>query len=100
MYDPNRKIEDLLADYAEALRDGYVPVFLRSLLRGEGAAIHSSREFWESTEVVRILNWVSFAEKATTPDVSLFISRTNARIRTRVKRMRRPARRRVAAEFT
>ena len=100
MYDPNRTIEDLLTDYAEALRDGYVPVFLRSLLSGEGKAIHRSREFWESTEVVRILNWLCFAEKATTPDVSLFISRTNARIRTRLKRMRRPARHRTAAEFT
>lgn len=100
MYDPNRKIEDLLTDYAEALRDGYVPVFLRSLLRDEGKAIHHSREFWESTEVVRILNWMSFADKAPIPDVSLFISRTNARIRTRLRRMRRPLRQRTAAEFT
>ena len=39
-------------------------------------------------------------EPAPIPDVSLFISRTNARIRTRLKRMRRPARQRGAVEFT
>ncbi len=92
MYDPNRKTETLLSDYAEALRDGYVPVFLRSLMREEGRTIRASTPFWEATELVRVLNWIAFADRTATPDINLFICRVNARIKTRQKMERIPRR--------
>ena len=88
MYDTNREIQELLIDYAGALRDGCVPVFLKSLSRKEAQAIASSDEFWDATEAVRILNGVGFADKAVTADVGLFISRVNANIVSRSKKAR------------
>jgi hypothetical protein len=87
----NREIQELLIDYAGALRDGCVPDFLRSLTREEADRIGSSAEFWEATEVTRILNSVGFADKAVTPDVGLFISRINAAIACRLKKARAPS---------
>lgn len=92
MADTNRTIQELLVDYAGALRDGSIPVFLQSLGRDEGRNMASSREFWDSTEVVRALNSVGFAEKAVTPNVSLFISRVDAEIASRLKRAKAPIR--------
>jgi hypothetical protein len=92
MAEINRTIEELLVDYAEALRDGSVPVFLKSLTREEGRRIVSSREFWDSTEVVRVLNGVGFADKAVPPNVSLFISRVDAEIGSRLKKAKAPHR--------
>ena len=91
MSDINRTIEKLLDDYAEALRDGWIPTFLKSLTREEGQRIDSSREFWNGTEIVRILNSVGFADKAVTPDVSLFISRVDAKIASRLKKAKAPS---------
>jgi len=88
----NRTIEELLVDYAEALRDGSIPVFLKSLTREEGQTILSSREFWDATEVARILNSVGFADKAVAPNVSLFISRVDAEIGSRLKKAKAPSR--------
>jgi hypothetical protein len=82
----NREIQELLVDYAGALRDGCIPDFLKSLTRQEADKIASSGEFWEATEVTRILNSIGFADKAVTPDVSLFISRVNAKIASRLKK--------------
>jgi hypothetical protein len=92
MHDTNRKIQELLIDYANALRDGCVPVFLKSLSRQEGQTIASSGEFWDATEIVRILNGVGFAEKAVTADVGLFISRVNANIVSRSKKAKTSSR--------
>jgi hypothetical protein len=92
MPETNRTTQELLDDYAGALRDGCIPTFLKSLSREEGRRINSSREFWEGTEVVRILNSAGFAEKAVRPDVNLFISRVDAKIASRKKRARAPAR--------
>ena len=86
MTDTNRKIQELLIDYAGALRDGCLPVFLKSLSRREGQMIASSEEFWEATEMVQILNGVSFADKAVTADVGLFMSRVDANIVSRLKK--------------
>jgi len=94
MADINRTIQELLVDYAEALRDGSIPVFLKSLTREEAQRITSSREFWDATETVRILNGVGFADKAVTPNVSLFISRVDAKIASRLKKARAPSRQR------
>ena len=92
MPDTNRKIQELLSDYAGALRDGCVPVFLKSLTRQEGQTIASSDEFWDAAEIVRILNGVGFADKAVTADVSLFISRVDANIVSRLKKAKTSSR--------
>lgn len=88
MSDTDREIQELLADYAEALRDGSIPTFLKSLTRGEGRKAASAPEFWDAAEVVRYLNSAGFADKAVTPDVGLFISRVDAKIASRLKKAR------------
>ncbi len=93
MLNTNRTIQELLSDYAGALRDGCVPVFLKSLTRQEGRMITSSGEFWDATEVVRILNGVGFADKAVTADVGLFMSRVDASIASRLKKAKTALRR-------
>ena len=82
----HREIQELLADYAVALRDGCLPAFLKSLTREEAKCIHESDEFWEATEVVRLMNSAGFGDKVVTPDVGLFISRVDAVIASRLKR--------------
>ena len=96
MADTNRTIQELLSDYAGALRDGCVPVFLKSLTRQEAQRISSSKDFWDATEVVRVLNGVGFAKKAVTADVSLFMSRVDANIISRLKKAKAGTRRRRA----
>jgi hypothetical protein len=88
MRDTNREIQELLVDYADALRDGCIPAFLKSLTREEAQRIHSSREFWDAAEIVRMVNSAGFADKAVTPNVSLFISRVDAKITSRIKKSR------------
>lgn len=85
MVDINREISELLVDYAGTLRDGCIPTFLKSLTRSEAKRIASSPEFWEATEMVRVLNSVGFADRAVPPDVGLFISRVDAEITSRLK---------------
>ena len=100
MSDINRTIENLLDDYAEALRDGCIPTFLKSLTREEAKRIVSSRQFQDATEIARILNGVAFADKAVTSNVSLFISRVDAKITSRLKKTKAssPARRSARAK--
>ena len=87
MSDINRTIENLLDDYAEALRDGCIPTFLKSLTREEARTITSSEDFWDATEVARILNGLAFAEKAATPKkLHRFISQVDAKIASRIKK--------------
>lgn len=85
MLDINREIQELLVDYAETLRDGSIPVFLKSLTRKEAKIIAASREFWDAAEVVQTLNGAGFAHKAAIPNVGLFISRVDAEIASRLK---------------
>jgi len=92
MSDTDREIQELLGDYAEALRDGSISVFLKSLTRSEGRRISSAHEFWDAAEVVRYLNSAGFADKAATPGVDLFISRVDAKIASRMKKARGSAR--------
>jgi len=96
MTERDRTIQELLSDYAGALRDGCVPVFLKSLSRQEGQAIADSGEFWGATEVVRILNGAGFANKAITADVGLFMSRVDANIASRLKKSNTPSKPRRA----
>ena len=86
MANTNREIQELLADYAGALRDGGLPGFLKSMTRDEAKCIKDSEEFWEATEVVRLMNSAGFGEKAVAPDVGLFISRVDAAIVSRQKK--------------
>lgn len=94
MTDTNREIQELLVDYAGALRDGCIPAFLKSLTREEANRIASSRQlFQDGTEITRILNSIGFADKAVSPNVSLFISRVDANIASRLKKAKAPSRR-------
>ena len=86
MASTHREIQELLADYAGALRDGCLPTFLKSLTRDEAKRIRESPEFWEATEVVRLMNSAGFGDKMVTPDVGLFISRVDAGIASRMKK--------------
>jgi hypothetical protein len=82
----NREIQELLADYAGALRDGCLPTFLKSLTRAEAKRVSESQDFWEAAEIVRLLNSAGFGDKVVTPDVGLFISRVDAGIASRVRK--------------
>ena len=81
----NREIQELLADYAVALRDGCLPSFLKSLTREEARCIKESGDFWDAAGMVRLMNSAGFADKLVTPDVGLFTSRVDARIASRQK---------------
>jgi len=95
MSDTNREIQDLLVDYAGALRDGCIPDFLKSLTRAEAEIIHESYELPEATEIIRLLNELSFASQAVKPNVSLFISRVDAKIASRLKQSKSASLKRV-----
>ena len=99
MSDTNREIQELLVDYAGALRDGCIPTFLKSLTREEGQLIASSSQFWDATEIVRVLNGVGFADQAVTADVGLFMSRVDANIVSRSKKSRALSQRKHHSRF-
>jgi len=82
----HRDIEILLMDYADALRDGSIPTFLKSLSRKEAQLIRRSIEFPEALAMARLLNEVHFSDRAMHPDIGLFTSRVDAEIASRVKR--------------
>ena len=85
MANEHRDIQDLVMDYAGALRDGCISDFLKSLTRTEAATLHASRELSEAVEMVRLLNVTSFGDKAVAPNVGLFTARVDARIGARLK---------------
>jgi len=86
MFERYRETHDLLADYAEALREGALPTFLKSLSRFEARHVLPLRNFWRGAEVIRLLNGAGFAEGMTIPSMDLFIVRVNTRIASRRKR--------------
>ena len=86
MANTHREIQELLADYAGALRDGCLPTFLKSLTREEAKRVSESEDFWDATEIVRLMNSVGFGDDVATPDVGLFISRVDAGIASRTKK--------------
>ena len=90
MFGAYRETHDLLADYAEALRDGNLPTFLKSLSRFEGREVLPMPSFFKAAEMVRNLNGIAFAEKMTIPSMDLFITRVNTRIVARAKKTQRP----------
>lgn len=86
MFEKYRETHDLLVDYAEALREGSLPTFLKSLSRFEARHVLPLPSFWRAAETVRILNGIGFAEDMTIPSMDLFIARVNARIASRRKK--------------
>jgi len=86
MPNTDREIQELLVDYAGSLRDGCLPTFLKSLTREEAKRINGSPDFWEATEIVRLMNSAGFGDNLLTPDVGLFISRVDAGIASRSKK--------------
>jgi len=92
MPNTNRTIDELLADYAAALRDGCIPIFLKSLTRKEASQIASSEEFRYAAQMARALNGVAFADKVKISNVSLFIERVNAEIASRMRKSKAPQR--------
>ena len=98
MANVNREIQELLADYAVALRDGCLPSFLKSLTREEAKSIKGCPDFWDAAGMVRLMNSAGFADKVVTPDVGLFTSRVDARIASRQKAPRVPTRNRQRTE--
>ncbi len=92
MSEQNREIHELLVDYADGLRDGCLPSFLKSLTRAEAKALAASPEFREATEMVRILNEAGFGDRMESPNVGLFISRVDACIGSRMKKGGAPTR--------
>lgn len=95
MFEKYRETHDLLVDYAEALRDGNVPTFLKSLSKFEGRHVLPIPNFWHAAEIVRLLNTIAFADGITHPSLDLFISRVDAKIASRAKKARKPARTRA-----
>jgi len=85
MRETDRQIAELLIDCAGALRDGCLPTFLKSLTRGEAHAMTGWRDFSATTQIVRALNSAAFAGRIAEPNLDLFISRVNAKIRSRLK---------------
>lgn len=96
----NREIQELLADYAVALRDGCLPSFLKSLTREEARCIRECGDFWDAAGMVRLMNSAGFADKLVTPDVGLFTSRVDARIASRQKEPQAPARNRQRSQIS
>ena len=86
MFTEYRHTHDLLIDYAEALRDGSLPTFLKSLSKFEAREVLPIPNFWQAAEMIRILNCVAFADGITHPSLDLFIVRVDAKIASRLKR--------------
>ncbi len=81
----DREPQELLADYADSLRDGRVPGFVRNLTEREAKDMAGKEDLAQAVEMARILNLAAFADKAVWPDVGLFISRVDAKIAYRLK---------------
>ena len=81
-----REAHDLVIDYGEALREGSLPTFLKSLSRFEGRDVLSTPNFWHGAEMMRILNSISFAEEMTAPNLDIFLARVHARIASRARK--------------
>lgn len=88
MHKNDREIQELLIDYALALRDGSILQFLRSLSQYETRRMACSPDFWDAVETVQAIMDVAFAHKAVTPSVGRFFLRVDVRILVRLKKPR------------
>jgi hypothetical protein len=92
MFEKYRETHDLLVDYAEALREGSLPTFLKSLSRFEARHVLPLANFWRAAETIRLVNSIGFADGMTIPSMDLFIARVNTRIASRRKKAKVPVR--------
>ena len=88
MLERYREAHDLVIDYGEALREGSLPTFLKSLSRFEGREVLTTPNFANGAEMMRILNSIAFADEATLPNLDIFLARVHARIASRTRNPR------------
>ncbi|HEX41580.1 MAG TPA: hypothetical protein ENN81_05910 [Phycisphaerales bacterium] len=98
--DYNRDNQELLVDYAKALRDGSIPEFLKSLSGPEARRLRFSLPFQEGVGAARAVVAAAFADQIQTPSTDLFIARVNVRIAARAKQAGAPTPRTTAHAHT
>jgi hypothetical protein len=81
-----REAHDLVIDYGEALREGSLPTFLKSLSRFEGREVLRTPNFWHGAEMMRIVNGIAFGDEMTYPNLDIFLARVHARIASRARK--------------
>jgi hypothetical protein len=86
MFERYREAHDLVIDYGEALREGSLPTFLKSLSRFEGREVLTTPNFWHGAQMMRIVNSIAFADDATIPNLDIFLARVHARIASRARK--------------
>ncbi|MDI6450009.1 hypothetical protein [Anaerobaca lacustris] len=86
MFAKYREAHDLAIDYGEALREGSLPTFLKSLSRFEAREVIKTPTFRHGAEMVRLVNGVAFADEIALPSVDIFLARVHARIASRARR--------------
>jgi hypothetical protein len=96
MFEKYREAHDLAIDYGEALREGSLPTFLKSLSQFEAREVLKNPGFRRAAEMMRLVNSSAFADEIAVPNVDIFLARVHARIvsRTRKAQAGRQARRR------
>jgi len=85
MFAKYRQEHDLAIDYGEALREGSLPTFLKSLSRFEAREVLASPEFQRGAEMMRLVNGAAFADETALPSVDIFLARVHARIASRAR---------------
>lgn len=86
MFETYREAHDLVIDYGEALREGSLPTFLKSLSRFEGREVLRTPNFWYGAEMIRTVNSIAFGDEITLPNLDIFLARVHARIASRARR--------------
>lgn len=81
-----REAHDLVIDYGEALREGSLPTFLKSLSRFEGREVLRTPNFWHGAEMMRMVNNIAFGDEITIPNLDIFLARVHARIASRARK--------------
>lgn len=80
-----REAHDLVIDYGEALREGSLPTFLKSLSRFEGREVMRTANFWHGAQMMRMVNSIAFGDDITIPNQDIFLARVHARITSRAR---------------
>lgn len=86
MFQRYREANDLAIDYGEALREGNLPTFLKSLSRFEAREGLRSPTFRRAAETMRLVNSSAFADTIALPSVDIFLARVHARIASRARK--------------
>ncbi len=86
MHSANRAIYELLADYADALRDARMDTLVQSLTPEEAGSMAASTDFTQAAGVARLLNVLAFSRDTPPADSAVFISRINTSLLHRQKK--------------